>query len=674
MKFTYGADARPVDGYTIRRGIHRGGFGEVYYAVSDAGKEVALKLLTHDLQTELRGVRQCLNLKHPNLVTIFDVRTDREGDHWVVMEYIHGSNLDDVLATFPDGLPAEEARLWFEGLMAGVRYLHERGLVHRDLKPANVYQENGIVKVGDVGLSKQLGGPRRGQHTEAVGTVYYMAPEVARGQYGPEVDIYSLGVMLYEMLCGKLPFDGETTAEILMKHLTALPDLQRLPAAYRPVVARCLEKDPQQRTATIAVLEREFHAAVQAAHHSNGSPSALVGDRGPSRFAEMPWPSGRVATTSAPPELAVGPNPGATDTNRPPATSLAQPETTEPAPSPTWYEWITDTRAAPWAIAFCIGVLLLLTVYALWSGNYRSAIVLGTILGFGAYRGIRTTWQQGPVGDSGQQSNRMSARSLSTTGSAAPVLTGQPRSASSPSTPLQPETQVAPDERSNWENWAASVLLATCSAVGLSICAGLVIGQFHSRWRGELNGDRWTWLMMAAVLSSVVVVHCHRAMLLHSTLAPLGRRGWFLVGAGLGLATAALHEALLLQWPLPTWQSKPAFQELLGLSLLEGRVPTLLGFSVFLGLVFAVLPWDRVLAPQRSRRLSIGSLFVAGGVGYLVTWLVAVPVVVAVMLPVVVIAATQLAAPWQGPSSISQSKHTLTASHRVRRHDRVNRI
>lgn len=258
MKFTYQPDARPVDGYTIRRGIHRGGFGEVYYAVSDAGKEVALKLLTHDLETELRGVRQCLNLKHPNLVTIFDVRNDADGDTWVIMEYVHGASLEDVLAAFPSGLPHDEVRDWMLGMFAGVAYLHDRGIVHRDLKPANVYRENGLVKIGDVGLSKQIGGGTRRQHTESVGTVYYMAPEVAKGQYGPEVDVYSLGIMLYELLTGRLPFDGETTAEILMKHLSAQPDLSDIPTNYRPLLIRALQKDPTKRIHTARQFEEEL--------------------------------------------------------------------------------------------------------------------------------------------------------------------------------------------------------------------------------------------------------------------------------------------------------------------------------------------------------------------------------------------------------------------------------
>ena len=97
MKFTFQPESKPLDGYTIKRAIHRGGFGEVYYALTDAGKEVALKLLKQHFDVELRGVSQCLNLKHPNLVTIFDIKQDADGDHWVIMEYVAGKSLSQVL-------------------------------------------------------------------------------------------------------------------------------------------------------------------------------------------------------------------------------------------------------------------------------------------------------------------------------------------------------------------------------------------------------------------------------------------------------------------------------------------------------------------------------------------------------------------------------------------------
>ena len=266
MKFTCEPDTRPLPGYTIRRAICRGGFGEVYFAVTDAGKEVALKLIfAEQSEKELRGITQCLNLKHANLVNLFDVKQDVQGRSWVIMEYVGGSSLEDVLTTFPEGLPPAEVESWLAGIVAGVGFLHEHGIAHRDLKPANIYREQGVVKVGDVGLSRRLEGPRAGQYTESIGTVYYMAPEVAHGQYGAQVDVYSLGIILYEMLTGRVPFEGETTGEVLMKHLSAAPDLERLPRALRPVLARALQKDPAKRTRTPMMLLQELQAALHGA-------------------------------------------------------------------------------------------------------------------------------------------------------------------------------------------------------------------------------------------------------------------------------------------------------------------------------------------------------------------------------------------------------------------------
>src|SRR5215813_12354496 len=91
-RFFYASGARPLNGYTIKRGIGHGGFGEVYFATSDAGKEVAIKLIRRNLDIELRGVTQCLNLKHPNLLALYDVRQDDDGDNWVVMELVSGES------------------------------------------------------------------------------------------------------------------------------------------------------------------------------------------------------------------------------------------------------------------------------------------------------------------------------------------------------------------------------------------------------------------------------------------------------------------------------------------------------------------------------------------------------------------------------------------------------
>ncbi len=261
MKFTYGSGQRVLDGYTLKRGIGRGGFGEVYYALSDGGKEVALKLVRgHNLEIEMRGMAQCLNLKHANLLTLFDLRTDSQGDHWVVMEYIAGEPLSIVLNRHPQGLPPELAQQWFLALAKAISYLHDHGIVHRDLKPGNIFIENGTIKVGDYGLCKFISGSQRTAQTQSVGTVHYMAPEISTGNYHKQIDIYSAGVILYEMLTGHVPFDGESAGEILMKHLTSPPDLSKLPPEYINIVGKALAKNPAHRYTRMLEMAKEIEA------------------------------------------------------------------------------------------------------------------------------------------------------------------------------------------------------------------------------------------------------------------------------------------------------------------------------------------------------------------------------------------------------------------------------
>jgi hypothetical protein len=271
-RFEYASGARPLPGYTIKRGIGAGGFGEVYYATSDGGKDVALKLIRRNLDVELRGVRQCLNVKHPHLLALYDVRQDEQGNSWVIMEFVAGECLEACVARHPQGLPASLALEWFRGVAAAVAHLHEHGIVHRDLKPGNIFCDQGQIKLGDYGLSKFISVSRRSGQTESIGTVHYMAPEIAKGCYGKEIDIYALGVLLYELLTGHVPFEGESVGEVLMKHMTAQPDLGRLAEPYRSTVAACLAKDPAERPRSVgellARLDRVKHETPQA--HGSG--------------------------------------------------------------------------------------------------------------------------------------------------------------------------------------------------------------------------------------------------------------------------------------------------------------------------------------------------------------------------------------------------------------------
>ena len=256
MKFSYPSGAKPLRGYTIKRGIGIGGFGEVYFALNDAGKEVALKKIQRNLDIELRGVRQCLNIRHVNLIALWDIQTSSAQDSWVVMEYVPGPSLRDILDDHPRGIPDSMLKRWFTSIASGVAYLHHRGIVHRDLKPANVFRDDDahVIKIGDYGLSKFISCSRQSGQTGTVGTVHYMAPEISKGIYGKEIDIYALGIVLYELLTGDVPFDGETSQEIMYKHLLEEVDLDLAPAAYRKVLAGCLTKEPKTRFSNVSEL------------------------------------------------------------------------------------------------------------------------------------------------------------------------------------------------------------------------------------------------------------------------------------------------------------------------------------------------------------------------------------------------------------------------------------
>ena len=246
MKFTYTTGETPLDGYTIKRGLGRGGFGEVYFAVSDVGKEVALKKV--DFMDADRGDNLVLNIRHPHLVQLFDIKhDDQQSESWIIMEYMSGKSLRDVLTQQPEGLTRDEASAWFFAIASGVHRLHLNGFVHRDLKPGNIFQSEGDVKVGDYGLSKLISHSQRNNHTRAIGTCRYMAPEIGKGNYGNQIDIYALGIMLFELLTGDIPFDGESDAEILTKHLTEAPDLTKVPLEYQSAIRKALEKDAGKR-------------------------------------------------------------------------------------------------------------------------------------------------------------------------------------------------------------------------------------------------------------------------------------------------------------------------------------------------------------------------------------------------------------------------------------------
>ena len=249
--YQYKHGDRPLEGYTIERAAGRGGFGEVYYAVSDSGRQVALKAVQSYEQIELRGISHCMNLKSPHLVTIFDVKYNKEERPFVVMEFVSGVSLSDMLKDSPSGLGEQKAAFFIREIAKGLSFLHDCGVVHRDLKPSNIFYEDGYVKIGDYGLSKAISASVHSGQTITVGTVHYMAPEIGSGCYDRSIDIYALGIILYEMLTGQVPYFGSSPAEILMKHMTAEPDLTGMSEPFATAIRKALTKDPKQRYQTV---------------------------------------------------------------------------------------------------------------------------------------------------------------------------------------------------------------------------------------------------------------------------------------------------------------------------------------------------------------------------------------------------------------------------------------
>jgi predicted Ser/Thr protein kinase len=263
-----------IPGYEILRELGRGGMGVVYQARQTGLKRlVAVKMLLAGryaapverarFQAEVEAIAR---LQHPNLVQVFEVG-EREGRAFFSMECLDGGNLEDKLASGPQ--PPRQAAELVEVLARAIHAAHQRGVIHRDLKPANVLlTTEGVPKISDFGLAKRLdiaSGPTRTQHI--LGTPSYMAPEQAAGrskQVGPATDVYALGAILYEMLTGRPPFQGESVVEVVRQAAEEEPVPPRrlqstVPADLETICLKCLEKQPPQRYASAAALADDLH-------------------------------------------------------------------------------------------------------------------------------------------------------------------------------------------------------------------------------------------------------------------------------------------------------------------------------------------------------------------------------------------------------------------------------
>jgi serine/threonine protein kinase/Tol biopolymer transport system component len=284
-----------IGSYQIERELGRGGMGVVYLATDERlGRQVAIKALPPELAEDPsrlerfeREARTLATLNHPNLAGIYGVE-EQEGSKYLILEYVEGETLEDRLNRGP--LPLDDALELAVQIAAGVEAAHEAGVVHRDLKPANIIiTPDGVAKVLDFGLarvdepgSSSTGAVNQDADTLAatrspppspqnsptiagaiLGTAAYMSPEQARGRrVDKRSDIWSFGVVLYEMLAGQSPFRGETASDsigaVLHKGLdfNALPP--NTPPSVRRVLARCLERDKNQRYRDIGDVRLEL--------------------------------------------------------------------------------------------------------------------------------------------------------------------------------------------------------------------------------------------------------------------------------------------------------------------------------------------------------------------------------------------------------------------------------
>ncbi len=252
-------------GYQLFGEIGRGGMGVVYKARQvRLDRVVALKMILAGANARpielarFRNEAQAIaRLHHPHIVQIYEV-ADQDGLPYFALEYVGGGNLAWKTAGQPQ--PVAWAARMTETIARAVHYAHEHGILHRDLKPANILlTEDGAPKITDFGLAKKLDeGPSQTRTGIVVGTPSYMAPEQARGasrEVGPASDVYALGALLYDLLTGRPPFQGESATQTLLRVLQADPVPPRqfqpsVPRDLETICLKCLEKEPQRRYAT----------------------------------------------------------------------------------------------------------------------------------------------------------------------------------------------------------------------------------------------------------------------------------------------------------------------------------------------------------------------------------------------------------------------------------------
>jgi eukaryotic-like serine/threonine-protein kinase len=263
--------------YRIVRKLGAGGMADVYLAEDqELGRRVAIKILNgrhaNDDQFIERFRREAKNaaaLNHPNIVSIYD-RGEAEDTYYIAMEYLDGRTLKELIVGHGQA-PVRVAVEYARQILSALRFAHRHGIVHRDIKPHNVLVDReGRVKVTDFGIAR-AGTSQMTETGSIVGTAQYLSPEQARGgEVDQRSDLYSLGVVLYELVTGKTPFEGDTPVEIAMKHLSNTPQTPSelrsdIPSELDMVIMRALAKDPEERYQSADEMEADLERVARGA-------------------------------------------------------------------------------------------------------------------------------------------------------------------------------------------------------------------------------------------------------------------------------------------------------------------------------------------------------------------------------------------------------------------------
>lgn len=379
-----------IPGYRIEEKIAEGGMAAVYRAIQESlMRPVALKVLKEADDPSfsrrfLEEGRIIAALRHPNIITIFDIGVAAVAN-FISMELVEGGDLDDRIEA---GLKPEEAIAIIRKLAECLQFVHGKGVVHRDIKPGNIlFRADAEPLLTDFGIAKQLNAKNKlTLDGTALGSPYYLSPEQSQGKkVDGRADIYSLGIVLYEMLTGKLPFEGKAPIDTILMHLQEpLPRLRKSLHHFQPLLDRMTAKDPKGRY-------RDCAALLLALDGLNPSPGPVRSGR---TVSVAPVISGKLsAVTAKSPELIQTMTMAAIPMAKPPP----EPKNAAPVVSATPRERDESSRVPRWPwIVLPLLLLLWLTGPSWWLA------VLGVAPAANQSLPLMFDWRQTRSSESGQ--------------------------------------------------------------------------------------------------------------------------------------------------------------------------------------------------------------------------------------------------------------------------------